>query len=327
MRFLIPLLLLLAAPLHAADECGGTDLMATMDPAKRTALVEKAESTPFHTGLFWRATKGETELTIFGTYHFHHARTDRQVAALLPHARAADSAWFEMSHADQTRLETLSKNDPSLMFITDGPTIPEMMQEEDWQRLRTRMSALGIPSFMAAKFKPIFLAMMLGSSPCYMRAQATGAKGIDEQLAQKLAAEEVETRSIEDITTLMNLLDSFSQQEQVAMIKLSLDLPQDPDDLQTTLLTAYLKGQIALLWEYGRMLSLEHGGPTAEADFNRFEQALLTGRNLAWVDTITAKAAGTRAFIAVGAGHLPGEFGLLNLLARRGFTIERMPLD
>ncbi len=326
MRFLTLLLLLLAAPLHAF-ECGGTNLLTTLEPTKLRALEQKAENTPFHTGIFWRATKGETELTIFGTYHFRHAQTDQQIAALLPFARAADTVWFEMNHDDLNRFEKLGTSDPSLMFITDGPTIPEIMDEADWQRLLTRAAALGIPFFMAAKFKPIFLAMMLGSSPCQMRAQALGDKGIDAKLARLLDAEGLDTRSIEDATTLMTLLDSFSPAEQVAMIKLSLDLPQDPDDLQATLLALYQEGKVALLWEYGRMLSLEHGGPSAESDFDRFEQALLTGRNRNWVETITTEVTGTHAFIAVGAGHLPGHNGLLNLLAESGFTIQRLTLN
>lgn len=326
MRFLLPLLLLLDSPL-AAFECGGTNLFDQLEPAKRSALDRKAAAYPFATGLSWRATRGETTLTIFGTFHFFHDRTEAQIAALLPHARAADTVWFEMSADDLTRFEKLSQTDPSLMFLTTGPTIPEMMDEPDWQRLRARMSALGIPSFMAAKFKPIFLAMMLGSSPCHMRAQTRGAKGIDDQLARTLHAEGRDTRSIENATTLMKLLDSFSQEEQIAMIKLSLDLPQDPDDLQATLLALYQQGEIALLWEYGRMLSLEHGGPSAARDFERFERALLTDRNRNWADVVEREMDGRENFIAVGAGHLPGEAGLLNLLAERGFTVTPLPLD
>ena len=34
---------------------------------------------------------------------------------------------------------------------------------------------------------------------------------------------------------------------------------------------------------------------------------------------------GERLFVAVGAAHLPGEAGVLRLLERRGFEIERLP--
>ena len=325
MRFLFLTFLLLATPLRAF-ECGGDNLLDAMAPEDRAAIEARAETYPFANGLFWRATRGDTRLTLFGTYHFFHRETEAHLAALLPHASDADLAYFEMSYEDQKHFERLSQTDPSILFITEGPTIPEIMEEADWQRLRARMAELGIPSFMAAKFKPIFVAMMLSSSPCLIRAQTSGAKGIDEALARRLHDDGIPTRSIEDVSTIVELLDSFSRGDQVGMIKLSLDLPQDPDDLQATMLDLYLDGRVALLWEYAKLLSLQHGSATAEADFARFEQALLTDRNRAWADRVEAEMVGKSALIAVGAGHLPGENGLLNLLARRGFTITPLEL-
>jgi uncharacterized protein YbaP (TraB family) len=325
-RILLIVLLLLASPLRAF-ECGGSDLLAQMEEEQRSALQARAATYPFHTGLFWRATRGDTTLTIFGTYHFFHTRTDRHIAAVLPYAQAADVTFFEMNHDDITRFEKQSQSDASLMFITQGPTLPEIMDEADWQRLRTRMSALGIPSFMTAKFKPVFVSMIIGFSPCRMRAQTLGSKGIDQQLARQLHEDGYDTRSIEDPATIVKLLDAFTLEEQIAMIKLSLDLPQDPDDLQETLLQLYFRGEIALLWEFGKLLSLDYGGPTAQADFDRFERALLTDRNRAWVEVLDADAPGKNIFVAVGAGHLPGESGVLNLLAQRGFAIEPLNLE
>ncbi|UYV38123.1 TraB/GumN family protein [Rhodobacteraceae bacterium D3-12] len=325
-RFLTVAFLFLAAPLHAFD-CGGSNLMPTLSPDKRAALEARAAAAPYPTGLFWQATRGDTKITIFGTYHFFHAKTKEQVSALLPHARAADVIYFEMSHRDTKRFEKQSQTDPTLMFITSGPTIPEMLDEADWQRLRTLMAERGIPSFMAAKFKPIFISMMLGSSPCDLRQQMSGIAGIDERLAAQLDADGLDTRSIEDTSTVVKLLDGFTREEQIAMIKLSLDLPQDPDDLQTTLLDLYFAENISLLWEFGRMLMLEHGGPTAQADFDKFERMFLTDRNTGWAELLDTQTAGKSVFVAVGAGHLPGKIGLLHMLETRGFAIKRLQLS
>lgn len=326
LRFLTVAFLFLAAPLHAFD-CGGSNLLPTLSPEKRAALAARAAEMPYPSGLFWQATRGDTVITIFGTYHFFHAKTEAQTAALLPHARAADVIYFEMSHDDTQRFEKQSQTDPSLMFITTGPTIPEMLEESDWQRLRARMADRGIPSFMAAKFKPIFISMMLGSSPCDLRKQMSGIAGIDERLAKVLAEEGHDTRSIEDVSTVVKLLDGFTSEEQIAMIKLSLDMPQDPDDLQRTLLDLYHAEDIALLWEFGRMLMLDHGGPNAQADFDKFERMFLTGRNQGWAELLDTQTAGKSVFVAVGAGHLPGKIGLLHMLEQRGFAIKRLSLS
>ncbi|WP_378213087.1 TraB/GumN family protein [Aquicoccus sp. G2-2] len=162
-------------------------------------------------------------------------------------------------------------------------------------------------------------------SPCRLRDQASGAKGVDESLAMALDHAGFDTRSIENPLTTLKLLDGFSRDEQLAMLRLSLDLPLDPDDLQATMIALYTKGRIAALWEYGRWVSLRYGGPTAKTDFARLEKALLSDRNSNWVKTIEQEATGKTVFIAVGAGHLPGKAGLLNLLAKRGYAITRLP--
>ncbi|MDQ2090202.1 TraB/GumN family protein [Marimonas arenosa] len=326
MRFLLTFLFLLATPLHAFD-CSGTDLLPQMPTEERLKLEARAGIAPYPEGLFWRATRGDTEFTLFGTYHIAHQATADQLDALLPHAQAAELSYFEMSYPDLQAFERRATTDASIMFITDGPTLPELLDEDDWQRLRAAMAERGIPSFMAAKFKPIFVSMMLGLSPCQIKAQTSGEKGIDERLSRALHETGQPGRSIEDVMTTVHVLDSFSEAEQIAMIKLSLDLPIDPDDLQETMLQLYLAGRVSLLWEFGRSLSIQYGGPTAEADFAKFEDVLLTKRNRAWVEELEANATGKKVFVAVGAGHLPGEIGLLRRLEQRGYTIAPLTLD
>ncbi|ASB48080.1 TraB/GumN family protein [Alkalitalea saponilacus] len=53
-----------------------------------------------------------------------------------------------------------------------------------------------------------------------------------------------------------------------------------------------------------------------------FEEILLTERNKNWVPILEKTMASHQSFIAVGAGHLPGEKGLLNLLKKAGYTVE-----
>ncbi|MGE0526944.1 MAG: TraB/GumN family protein [Bdellovibrionales bacterium] len=49
---------------------------------------------------------------------------------------------------------------------------------------------------------------------------------------------------------------------------------------------------------------------------------LVVSRNLAWMPAILIRVEQGRAFFAVGQSHLYGQNGLLNLLARRGYSIQ-----
>lgn len=52
------------------------------------------------------------------------------------------------------------------------------------------------------------------------------------------------------------------------------------------------------------------------------EDALIYNRNADWLKKMPALMAQKPTFFAVGAGHLPGERGVLNLLRKAGYTVE-----
>jgi uncharacterized protein len=53
-----------------------------------------------------------------------------------------------------------------------------------------------------------------------------------------------------------------------------------------------------------------------------FENEMLYKRNLAWIPEIKKLITEKSTFIAVGAGHLGGENGVLQLLKNEGYTIN-----
>ena len=62
---------------------------------------------------------------------------------------------------------------------------------------------------------------------------------------------------------------------------------------------------------------------------NTFERALVTDRNHRMADRVAAQLAdkNLRMFVAVGALHLPGEEGVINLLRKKGFTVTPIALN
>ena len=52
------------------------------------------------------------------------------------------------------------------------------------------------------------------------------------------------------------------------------------------------------------------------------EDTMIYNRNKTWAEKLPAIMKAAPTFVAVGALHLPGEKGLLNLLKRQGYTVE-----
>ncbi|WP_288940098.1 TraB/GumN family protein [uncultured Roseovarius sp.] len=323
LRVLIILVLSLH-PLAAFARCEGTDLIAAMPKAERDALESQAAAMPHSEGLLWLATRGDRRIMLFGTYHFPHDETLRHLENLKPMIETAGAVYLEVSNDDQSAMERALAEDPSLMFITEGKTLPDLLEEDEWQRFSDEMRARTIPPFFAAKFKPVWAAMMLGIGPCEARNGAMDGAGIDKLIGDHAASLGTPSRSLEDFRTLLEMLDSFPMDGQLDMIRLFFAWPGDPDDMAYTLRQRYLNQEIALIWSYSRAVSVTFGGDTAQEDFERFERLLLTDRNTGWIDVLL-NAPEDVLFAAVGAAHLPGENGVLRLLENEGFTIERLP--
>ncbi|MEM6579196.1 MAG: TraB/GumN family protein [Pseudomonadota bacterium] len=311
----------------AQETCAGNDLIAALPDEPRNALIAEAEAMPYAKGLLWRATRDETVIDLFGTYHFKHQDTDAHLNRLKPMIEAADTVFLEISNDDQSAMQRRLAENPGMMFITEGPTLPDLLGPEDWPLFSDEMQARGIPGVLAAKFKPLWATLMLGIGPCESRSGAFEGGGIDTRVGEYAGTLGNPSRSLEDFADLLALLDRLPLGDQLDMIRLSLAWPGDADDLSYTIRSRYLAEQVGVTLVFSEYISAEFGGAAASEDFDQLMALLLDKRNSDWMDVIRPELSGAaRLFIAVGAGHLPGDTGLLRLLENEGFAIERLPL-
>lgn len=325
-RGLIGVMLIWLIPAVGVAQCTGQDLITALSEEQRTTLKTRVAQVPFGEGLLWRAVKGDSVITLFGTYHFRHRDSDTHLNRLKPLIEAADAVYLEVSNADQTQLQRDMATDPSLMFITQGPTLPDLLGEEDWDHYAQEMQARGFPGFMAAKLKPFWAMAMLGVGPCEARNGGLDSKGIDFLVGQYAGELGKESQSLENFRELLPVLDSDPLEDQIEMIRLSLAWPGNADDLSYTVREYYLAEKMALTLEFARQVSIEFGGENAERHMDRFEETFLKMRNKNWIEVLGERQESGALFIAVGAGHLPGEFGVLRLLENEGYRITRLPL-
>lgn len=325
MRHILIIVLLCLSPAWAMARCEGEDLIGALPEAERLRLFEAASAAPYGEGLLWQARRGDDDIVLFGTYHFPHDDTALHLERVKPLIDRAEAVYLEMSNADQEQMKQEVAEDPSIMFITEGETLPDLLGEDDWQRLSEEMQARAIPAFFAAKFKPIWAALMLGIGPCEARSGAMEGHGIDQKIGEYATEAGIPTRSLEDFRTILTLLDELPREDQLDMIRLFFAWPDDADDMAFTLRHRYLRQEIALLWAFSEQVSESYGGAAASEDFALLERELLINRNLAWMDVLRDASPGRSLFVAVGAAHLPGRHGVLKLLENEGFEISRLP--
>ncbi len=327
MRRLLPFLclasVLLAPSLHA--QCNGQDLIAALPPAELADLRARADAVPFATGNLWRATRGDQTIILAGTLHLDDPRFDALMTTLAPLVLGSDLLLVEAGPQEQRQLTLRLSQDPSLLINTDGPTLPELMPKPDWQRLSAAMSARGVPGFMAAKFRPWYVSMLLSLPPCAMTAGIPN--GLDQRLMALAQDNDLPVQALEPYDTAFKVFQDGSLDEQVKMLTGALAAEAQSEDMSATMINAYFAEDTRLSWEFTKVWTRSIPGydqATAEAEFAMLENNLMIGRNVAWIPVIEAAAQKGPVFVAFGALHLAGDQGVLALLRGQGFAIERI---
>jgi uncharacterized protein YbaP (TraB family) len=157
------------------------------------------------------------------------------------------------------------------------------------------------------KFKPVFF-MQLPYASLLMRCES-----YDKNLNALALVKDIPIEGLETAEEQLGYFDNLSSEMQAKMI---MQVIHDTSDLKKTwndMQELYLNQQVS------DMLTFNSGG----ADVMQFyEKTLSSDRNLRWIKTLSTRLNEKSTFIAVGAGHLPGDEGLINLLRKEGFIVS-----
>lgn len=321
---LILLVLFLAQPYLAQAACQGRDLRLDMSPAAHAELDAAVSQVVFPEGNHWIAQRGNTVLHLIGTLHVNDPRMDPIVARLAPTLGQADAFYFEITQSDMNAFEQNLAGDFSPVLITSGPTLIDLMSAEDWSEISTALAARGVPGWMAAKMRPWFLSMMLGMPPCMLNTP-DAERGMDVRLTELAEARGIPQHSLEGIDDLIAIFDSHPMEEQVQSLIRMADALQAGDDQMVTMANTYFEEKHAEIMQLAKIIGRGESGLSPEIfaeEWAAFEDQLLVQRNTNWMRKILSLTDQT-AVIAVGAGHLGGQDGLLNQLQRTGFSLTR----
>lgn len=322
---------LAGAPARAL--CTGEDLIAALPPEARAALQARADAAPFAQGNHWLATKGAAELRIFGTMHIDDPRMDALAERLAPEIAAADRLFLEGTKVELARAQDEMGRRPELIYLTEGPSLLERLPPEEWEMLKTALAERGIPSIMAAKMQPWFAGLLMSIPACARPVPGTAvAPGLDTRLMDIAEAAGVAMVPLEPYDTVFRLLGKDPLDEQIEYLRMGLPLADRGADNFVTLANAYFAEEGRMIWEFSRDQAMRIPGLDPEVAaglFAEMERELISDRNRSWIEVLRRETGGgatpVHLAVAVGAGHLSGEEGLLALLAAEGWRLERLP--
>lgn len=314
------------AGFQAEAACTGPNLFDAL-PAAERARLEAAADVPHAQGLLFRARRGAQSVTLVGTYHLSDPRLSAIVAQVAPALRDATTLLVEFGPQEEAELRAAQARDRSLMFLPPGQTVSERLPAADWDRLRAALNARGVPEALGAQMKPAYLAMTLAVPVCAMPDMAQGEGGLDSLLMAQAHKDGIAVAALEPWDTVFRIFDSLTAEDEASLLKAALS-GVGTDEAATAVTTAdlYARRLPRLIWEFSSYQARQDGMSEAEvARETRLTQDLLVDRrNRAWLPVIEARASAGPVVVAVGALHLSGRGGVLDLLERDGFTVTRL---
>ena len=321
--------LLSLAPAHAAEEaisCGGVNVLAAMqsnDPEKYKALEKQAALVPNGKGTLWRVEKtGQPPSFLMGTMHV----TDPRVLKMPAGAQAAfDAAKIVIVESDeildekQVAASLMSK--PELTMFLDGKSITDLLTKDNAARLEAGLKERGIPLSAVSRMKPWMLASFVALPACEFTRKAQGASFLDKKIAEDAVAAGKQLVGLETLVEQLTAMSELPMEFHLQALIETLEIGDKMQDIMATMTDLYMAGDIGMTMP---MLESQAPSPPDESDkegYAAFEKRIITDRNHVMAERAATHLAQGGTFIAVGALHLPGEEGLVELLRKQGFTV------
>lgn len=327
--FAFALSLAWAARSHAAEPaaCHGSDLtdrLAREAPARLAEAERQARATPNGNGLLWKVTADNGRPSyLFGTMH----SADPRIAELPEAARAA------FTEADTVLIETTETLDPAnavkamaelseLTLLAEGERLSDWVEPENRESLREAVTARGMPLAAADRLQPWLVAASIANPLCELAAKQAGKPVLDARIGLDAREAGKKLVGLETIEEQFRAIAAVPRAFHVAALNETLRLGALADDLMETTKLLYLSGRTAMVLPLIRVVSPETYRGKGNAEFR---QLLVTRRNAVMAERAAPHLEKGGAFMAVGALHLPGEDGLVELLRAEGFTVTAVP--
>lgn len=245
---------------------------------------------------------------------------------LLKANDAALPAAFDRAYAGSRTLVMeldLGKVDPlaAAGWMMDHGTLPagsnlrKAIGDERYRRVAAEAERLGLPMEMADQFAPWVLGLQLMELQ-YAQLGFDSQSGVEQQLEQRAQTDGKPTTGLETLSEQLGLFEALSPEEQAKFLDLVVTEMHDVGSDTQAVVTAWRAGDAAKL---ASLLGEEY------KSFPALYRALVTDRNRRWVPQIEKLLkAQDNYFVVVGALHLVGDGGLLELMRRDGFKTEQM---
>jgi uncharacterized protein YbaP (TraB family) len=261
----------------------------------------------------WKVSKDNRSIYLLGSIHYLKKENFPLPKAIIDAFDASKRLVFEIDlnrvSPDGAQRVTLEK-----AIYRDGQTLQQNVSQETYQLAEQHGAKLGIDMKVMNAMKPWFVALTLVA----IKFQQIGLDpnlGVDHYLAGRAKSSGKSTSGLETLEFQIGLLDQMSKRDQESLLRETV--------VELDLLDANIN-QIVHAWLKGDAQSLESLLLAGMKQYPEVHENIIVERNRRWVPQIEKiLAQGSGAMVVVGAAHLVGKDGVIEMLKERGYTLEQ----
>jgi uncharacterized protein YbaP (TraB family) len=243
---------------------------------------------------------------LFGTFHLL-CKDDIHFSDQLKDAvKESNEIYMELDMDDPSTL----MSGMLYMNMKDGKKLSDLYTPAEYKKLQSYFSdSLGTPLMLFQRAKPYFLVALL--YPKMMNCDAPA--GVEEELLSIAKEDKKEIKGLETMQFQASVFDSIPYEWQAKELMNNIDS-----------FSFYKKefADMVNLYKSQQLDSMQTALSKSEFGSDEYQDLLLNDRNKKWVKELKDIMKAESVFVAVGAGHLTGEYGLINLLKKEGYTLE-----
>ncbi len=262
----------------------------------------------------WAIHGDHNTVYLAGSVHLLKA-SDSRLPSAFDHAYAGSKALVMELAVD--------KVDPMQMagwmmehgMLKEGATLRSIIGDERYRRVSAEAERLGIPMEAADLLEPWALGLQLLEMQ-YLQLGFDPQQGVEQQLQHRAQSDGKPITGLETMDQQLGLLQGMSYPDQARFLDMVVTEMHDVESETQSVVTAWRTGDSAKL---AALLSDEY------KSFPALYRLLVTDRNKRWVPQIEKLLHSNQDyFVVVGALHLVGDGGLLELMRRDGYKPESL---
>lgn len=307
--------------------CTGRDVLAELtasapDVAERIRLAEAR--TPNTGAELWKIEKpGVPTSYLLGTMHLADPRISRLTPPILAALAEASTVAVEVADMSSEATKAAAVRSQALMYYPDEQRLSDLLSAAEIDAIAAALAPDGTPRELIRHARPWLIEAMLAVSACERARTRSGMPVLDIRVSTFAKEHKLKLIGLETADAQIEALASVPETDQAATLKVALAFADRRVDLEETLIQLYLARRMGAIWPLNLELARKVG--VAPEAFTSLAERLILARNESMAKTLAPLLAKGRVFVAVGALHLVGARGLVELIRARGYTLT--PVD